>query len=43
MWPYATEQDALEKLQYDLYYAKNQSLLFDIAVLLRTAEVVSAV
>ena len=40
-YPYgATERDALEKLQYDLYYAKNQSLLFDIAVLLRTAEVV---
>jgi sugar transferase (PEP-CTERM system associated) len=40
-YPYgATEQDALEKLQYDLYYAKNQSLLFDIAVLLQTVEVV---
>ena len=40
-YPYgASEQDAFEKLQYDLYYVKNQSLLFDISVLLRTAEVV---
>jgi sugar transferase (PEP-CTERM system associated) len=40
-YPYgSTEQDALEKLQYDLYYIKNQSLLFDLAILLQTAEVV---
>jgi sugar transferase (PEP-CTERM system associated) len=40
-YPYgASEQDAAEKLQYDLYYVKNQSLLFDIMILLQTAEVV---
>ncbi|HVS76742.1 MAG TPA: TIGR03013 family XrtA/PEP-CTERM system glycosyltransferase [Steroidobacteraceae bacterium] len=40
-YPYgSSEQDALEKLQYDLYYVKNNSLLFDLAILLQTAEVV---
>jgi len=40
-YPYgASEQDALEKLQYDLYYIKNHNLLFDIAILVQTAEVV---
>jgi sugar transferase (PEP-CTERM system associated) len=40
-YPYgSSEQDALEKLQYDLYYIKNNSLLFDLAILLQTAEVV---
>jgi len=40
-YPYgSTEQDALEKLQYDLYYIKNNTLLFDLAILLQTAEVV---
>ena len=40
-YPYgASEQDALEKLQYDLYYIKNSNLLFDIAILVQTAEVV---
>jgi lipopolysaccharide/colanic/teichoic acid biosynthesis glycosyltransferase len=36
----ASEQDALEKLRYDLYYVKNQSFLLDLAILLQTAEVV---
>ncbi len=36
----ASQEDALEKLQYDLYYVKNQSLLFDIAIMLQTAEVI---
>ena len=36
----ASEKDAIEKLQYDLYYVKNHSLLFDIMVLLQTAEVI---
>ena len=31
---------ALEKLQYDLYYIKNSNLLFDIAILAQTLEVV---
>jgi sugar transferase (PEP-CTERM system associated) len=40
-YPYgASEQDALEKLQYDLYYIKNGNLMFDIAILMQTAEVV---
>ncbi|PWG62697.1 TIGR03013 family XrtA/PEP-CTERM system glycosyltransferase [Sediminicurvatus halobius] len=40
-YPYgASERDAFEKLQYDLYYAKNHNLLTDIGILLQTAEVV---
>jgi sugar transferase (PEP-CTERM system associated) len=40
-YPYgASEHDALEKLQYDLYYVKNKSVLFDLMILLQTAEVV---
>jgi sugar transferase (PEP-CTERM system associated) len=40
-YPYgASDKDALEKLQYDLYYVKNRSLLFDLAILLQTVEVV---
>jgi lipopolysaccharide/colanic/teichoic acid biosynthesis glycosyltransferase len=40
-YPYgASDKDAEEKLQYDLYYAKNYSLLFDITILLQTVEVV---
>jgi lipopolysaccharide/colanic/teichoic acid biosynthesis glycosyltransferase len=32
--------DAKEKLQYDLYYLKNNSLLLDMIILLQTVEVV---
>ncbi len=40
-YPYgSSERDALEKLQYDLYYVKNNTLLFDLAILLQTVEVV---
>ncbi|MCU0974401.1 MAG: TIGR03013 family PEP-CTERM/XrtA system glycosyltransferase [Burkholderiales bacterium] len=40
-YPYgSSEKDALEKLQYDLYYVKNRSLLFDLAILVQTVEVV---
>jgi sugar transferase (PEP-CTERM system associated) len=40
-YPYgSSEQDALEKLQYDLYYIKNNSLLFDLTILVQTVEVV---
>jgi len=40
-YPYgSSDHDALEKLQYDLYYIKNNSLLFDLAILVQTAEVV---
>ena len=36
----ASEEDGLEKLQYDLYYVKNCSILLDMLVILQTAEVV---
>lgn len=36
----ASEEDATEKLQYDLYYIKNQTLLLDILIILQTVEVV---
>jgi len=36
----ASEEDALEKLQYDLYYVKNQNLMLDIIIILQTVEVV---
>jgi sugar transferase (PEP-CTERM system associated) len=40
-YPYgSTEKDALEKLQYDLYYVKNRSLIFDLVILVQTVEVV---
>ena len=40
-YPYgASEHDAYQKLQYDLYYLKNQSLMFDLLILLQTVEVV---
>ncbi|HED36442.1 MAG TPA: TIGR03013 family PEP-CTERM/XrtA system glycosyltransferase [Gammaproteobacteria bacterium] len=35
-----TVADSIEKLQYDLYYVKNYSVLLDILILLQTAEVV---
>lgn len=36
----ASEDDAREKLQYDLYYVKNHSLMLDVLILLQTIEVV---
>jgi len=37
-YPYgASERDALEKLQYDLYYIKNYSVFLDFVVILQTA------
>jgi len=36
----ASEEDAMQKLQYDLYYVKNYSLFLDLLILLQTAEVV---
>lgn len=40
-YPYgASEQDAVQKLQYDLYYVKNYSVFLDLLILLQTAEVV---
>jgi sugar transferase (PEP-CTERM system associated) len=40
-YPYgASEEDAVEKLKFDLYYAKNHDVLFDLKVLIQTVEVV---
>lgn len=40
-YPYgSSRQDAVEKLQYDLFYVKNHSPIFYLAVLLQTVEVV---
>ena len=40
-YPYgSSEEDAAEKLQFDLYYVKNHTLLFDLVIMLQTAEVV---
>jgi sugar transferase (PEP-CTERM system associated) len=40
-YPYgASDDDALEKLRYDLYYIKNYSLTLDIMILLETVKVV---
>ena len=40
-YPYgATEEDAQEKLKYDLYYIKHRSFLLDLNILVRTVEVV---
>jgi lipopolysaccharide/colanic/teichoic acid biosynthesis glycosyltransferase len=36
----ASEEDALEKLQYDLFYVKHRSLIFDLAIVVQTVEVV---
>src|SRR5690606_7844707 len=40
-YPYgASEEDAFEKLQYDLFYIKNSNLVMDFFILLQTLEVV---
>jgi len=40
-FPYgASVEDAMHKLQYDLYYVKNHSLFLDLMILLQTAQVV---
>jgi lipopolysaccharide/colanic/teichoic acid biosynthesis glycosyltransferase len=36
----ASVEDAIEKLQYDLYYVKNHTLFLDLVILLNTVEVV---
>jgi lipopolysaccharide/colanic/teichoic acid biosynthesis glycosyltransferase len=32
--------DAVEKLQFDLYYVKNHSLFLDLVILFQTAQIV---
>jgi lipopolysaccharide/colanic/teichoic acid biosynthesis glycosyltransferase len=40
-YPYGSNyHDAIEKLQYDLYYVKNYSLFLDMLIMLQTVEVV---
>ena len=40
-YPYgASYEDAMHKLQYDLYYVKNHSLFLDLMILFQTAQVV---
>ncbi len=40
-YPYgANENDAAAKLQYDLFYVKNRTLLFYLAILVQTVEVI---
>lgn len=40
-YPYgASVRDSLEKLKFDLYYVKHQSVLLDILILIRTVEIV---
>lgn len=40
-FPYgASVKDAVKKLQFDLYYAKNHSLFLDVLILLQTVQVV---
>jgi lipopolysaccharide/colanic/teichoic acid biosynthesis glycosyltransferase len=36
----ASEDDSKEKLNYDLFYVKNMSLLFDLVIVLRTVKIV---
>ena len=36
----ASEEDAAEKLQFDLYYVKNQNLFLDLSIILQTVEIV---
>lgn len=40
-YPYgATVEDAIQKLQYDLYYVKNHTLFLDLIVLFQTVQVI---
>ena len=40
-YPYGnTLEDSLQKLQYDLFYIKYQSLLFDLSILFHTVKTV---
>ncbi len=40
-FPYgASVEDALEKLQYELYYLKNRSLSLDLSIFLKTIKII---
>jgi len=36
----SSQEDAIQKLQYDLYYVKNYSLFLDLIILIQTAEII---
>jgi exopolysaccharide biosynthesis polyprenyl glycosylphosphotransferase len=36
----ASEEDAIEKLNYDLFYIKNMSILLDLVIIFRTVKIV---
>ena len=38
----ASIEDAFHKLEYDLFYLKNMSLIFDVAIIFRTIRIVAA-
>ena len=41
MYPYgASVEDAKRKLEYDLYYIKHASVVWDLVILMRTVEIV---
>ncbi len=40
-YPYAASvEDNLQKLQYDLYYIKNRSFIFELAIILKTIKII---
>ncbi len=40
-YPYgASEEDALKKLEYDLFYVKNCTVLMDLYIVLKTVQIV---
>jgi sugar transferase (PEP-CTERM system associated) len=40
-YPYgATVEDAIQKLQYDLYYVKNHTMFLDLIILFQTAQII---
>ena len=42
-YPYgASDEDALEKMRYDLYYIKNYSILLDLKIIMNTIKVVTS-
>ena len=41
MYPYGSSiEDALQKLQYDLYYIKNYTVLLDFVILMKTLRII---
>jgi lipopolysaccharide/colanic/teichoic acid biosynthesis glycosyltransferase len=40
-YPYgASEEDAAQKLRYDLYYVKNKSLILDLIIMVQTVQII---